>query len=181
MIRLKVLGVLCLALMFVPTTMEQWDSRTDPIVFSKPPKVVLSTTTTIPTTTTTTTSITTTTTIPPTTTTSTESMSPVVSSSTSRIWDEFCTCECGGVCNWSTQGGLYEGGLQFHPDTWSDYVASGKPYGLIGYPAHAYEATREQQIVVAERVRDGVPGSSDPYLNPQGYGAWPTCRHEVGV
>lgn len=87
-------------------------------------------------------------------------------------------CESGG--NWAKHG-YHEGGLQFHPDTWTAYVAAGKSYALAGYPAHAYDATREQQIVVAIRVRDGVKDSSDPYLNAQGYGAWPHCRHNVGV
>lgn len=87
-----------------------------------------------------------------------------------------------GPTGWaSNTGNGYEGGLQFSHSTWVDYVAEGKPYGLVGYPAHAYDATREQQITVGIRVRDGVEGSSDPYLNAQGWGAWPTCRHEVGV
>lgn len=88
-------------------------------------------------------------------------------------------CEADG--NWGARGGTYEGGLQFLPYMWESYVAAGKPYGLEGFPEHAYDATREQQIVVAERIRDGVEGSSDPYLNPQGYGAWPHCRYEAGV
>lgn len=87
-----------------------------------------------------------------------------------------------GPTGWqSNTGNGYEGGLQFSSDTWDDYVAAGKPYALIGYPDAAYNATREQQITVAIRVRDGVEGSSDPYLNAQGWGAWPTCRHEIGV
>lgn len=95
------------------------------------------------------------------------------------VWDTIAQCESGG--NWGSRGGRYEGGLQFSPSTWTSYVAAGRPYGLEGFPAHAYDASREQQIVVAERVRDGVPGSSKPYLNAQGYGAWPTCRHRAGV
>lgn len=124
---------------------------------------------------------TTTTTIPITTTTLRESTYQVASVSESTdVWDSMCTCECEGPCNWG-QRGMHEGGLQFHPNTWTSYVAAGKPYGLEGYPAHAYDATREQQIIVAIRVRDGVKGSSDPYLNAQGWNAWPTCRHHVGV
>lgn len=96
-----------------------------------------------------------------------------------KVWDDLADCEADG--NWALDA-LYDGGLQFDPaGTWTPYVAAGKPYALKGYPAYAYQATREQQIVVAIRVRDGVKGSSDPYLNAQGYGAWPTCRHVVGV
>lgn len=116
--------------------------------------------------------------VAPTTTTSTPATYKAVSK---NIWDSMCTCECGGVCNWANQEGYYEGGLQFAPSTWTSYVAAGKSYALVGYPPHAYQASREQQIVVAIRVRDGVKGSSGPYLNPQGWNAWPTCRHKVGV
>lgn len=116
-----------------------------------------------------------TTTAPPPTTTTTFQ----VASFSDEVWDSLAQCEADG--NWGKRGGLYEGGLQFHPNTWSDYVAASKPYGLSGYPAHAYDASREQQITVAIRVRDGVKESRDPYLNPQGWNAWPHCRHEAGV
>jgi hypothetical protein len=140
--------------------------------------------------TTTTSTTTTTTTLPTTTTTSQASTSPAASFSDGDVWDPLADCESGerrsdgsvipGTANWAAQG-RYEGGLQFDPYTWDAYVASGKPYALVGYPDAAYKATREQQITVAIRVRDGVEGSSDPYLNAQGWEAWPTCRHEVGV
>lgn len=131
---------------------------------------------------------TTTTTIPPTTTTLTESTYQAASLiPTGNIWDEMSECEdnddpAKGPTGWaSNTGNGFEGGLQFTSYTWRSYVGFGKPYELVGYPVHAYDATREQQITVAIRVRDGVEGSSDPYLNAQGYGAWPTCRHVVGV
>lgn len=94
-------------------------------------------------------------------------------------WDIIAECESGS--DWASTRGSYEGGLQFDPYTWTAYIAAGKSYGLNGYPTHAYNASREMQITVAIRVRDGVPGSSGPYLNPQGYGAWPVCRHRAGV
>lgn len=128
-----------------------------------------------------TTTTTTLTTLPPTTTTTTspESTYQAVSLSESTdVWDKLADCESGG--NWGSRG-TYEGGLQFSPSTWSDYVAADKPYGLVDYPPHAYDATREQQITVAIRVRDGVGGSSGPYLNAQGWNAWPTCRYAAGV
>lgn len=94
-------------------------------------------------------------------------------------WDIIAECESGS--DWESTKGHYEGGLQFDPYTWRAYVAAGKPYGLEDYPIHAYDASREMQIIVAIRVRDGIPESSAPYLNSQGYGAWPTCRHRAGV
>lgn len=77
------------------------------------------------------------------------------------IWDALAMCESSG--NWSSTVGLYEGGLQFHPRTWDAF----KP---AGFPEAAYEASREQQILVAERV-----------LAVQGWGAWPVCSYEIGA
>jgi nucleoid-associated protein YgaU len=68
-------------------------------------------------------------------------------------WDAIARCESGG--NWAinTGNGFY-GGLQFTLSTW-------RANGGVGNPANA---TREQQIAVAERV-----------LVSQGIGAWPVC------
>lgn len=52
---------------------------------------------------------------------------------------------------------LHDGGVQFHPTTWSAF----KP---DGYPAYAWQATPVQQVHVAELV-----------LAVQGPGAWPNC------
>lgn len=79
----------------------------------------------------------------------------------SSVWDSLAQCESGG--NWASTVGLYEGGLQFHPATWDAYKYS-------GYPGAAYEASREQQIAVAERV-----------LDAQGWGAWPACSRKLGL
>lgn len=127
-----------------------------------------------------------TTTVAPTTTTtkpqvSAASAGPAVQAepvSSDSIWDKIAQCESHG--NWSLNA-HYDGGLQFAESTWTSYVAAGKPYAMQGYPPYAYQATREMQIAVAIRVRDGVKGSSAPYLNPQGYGAWPRCRRAAGV
>lgn len=77
------------------------------------------------------------------------------------VWDRLARCESSG--NWASSVGLYEGGLQFHPSTWD----RSKP---AGYPDAAYQASREQQIAVAERV-----------LARQGWGAWPACASELGL
>ncbi len=69
-------------------------------------------------------------------------------------WDAIAQCESGG--NWSLDS-TYDGGLQFHPDTWLGY-------GGGAYARYAWQASREQQIAIAERVLDG-----------QGPEAWPNC------
>ncbi|ASR38216.1 transglycosylase [Prauserella marina] len=73
-------------------------------------------------------------------------------------WDAIAQCESGG--NWSIDtGNGYQGGLQFSPSTWQAYGGSGS----------AADASREEQIAVAERVLQG-----------QGIGAWPTCGAQAG-
>ena len=84
---------------------------------------------------------------------------PAVSSGS--VWDRLARCESGG--NWASTVGTFEGGLQFHPSTWDAY----KPGG---YPNHAYQASREQQIAVAKRV-----------LADQGWAAWPACSRKLGL
>ena len=69
-------------------------------------------------------------------------------------WYAIAQCESGG--NWHIDG-YYDGGLQFHPQTWLGY-------GGGQYARYAWQATREQQIAIAERVLKG-----------QGPGAWPNC------
>lgn len=71
-------------------------------------------------------------------------------------WDAVAQCESGG--NWAinTGNGFY-GGLQFSASTWSGY-------GGGAYAPTADQATREQQIAIAEKVLAG-----------QGPGAWPHC------
>ena len=69
-------------------------------------------------------------------------------------WDAIAQCESGG--RWHIDS-TYDGGLQFHPDTWL-------AYGGGRYARYAWQATREQQIAIAEKVLAG-----------QGPGAWPNC------
>lgn len=73
-------------------------------------------------------------------------------------WDAIAQCESSGNWNTSTGNGYY-GGLQFSQSTW-------RAYGGTGNPANA---SREQQIAVAERVLQG-----------QGIGAWPVCGKKSG-
>lgn len=89
------------------------------------------------------------------------------------VWFRLADCESGEWVNsgesfiensadWYVNG-QFDGGLQFHPNTWNWL----KP---DGYPAYAYQATIEQQINVAERV-----------LEKQGWKAWPTCSRLLGL
>jgi hypothetical protein len=77
-------------------------------------------------------------------------------------WDKLAQCESGGRWDINTGNG-YHGGLQFSPRTWAGF--GGKEFAPV-----AYKATREQQIVVAERV-----------LAKQGWNAWPSCSRKTGV
>ena len=58
-------------------------------------------------------------------------------------WDGIAECETGG--NWSMQGSSYSGGVGFANTTWSGY-------GGGEFAPNAGQASREEQIVVAERV-----------------------------
>lgn len=78
------------------------------------------------------------------------------------VWDSLAQCESGG--NWSINtGNGFSGGLQFHPQTW-------QAHGGGEYSATAAGASREQQIVVAEKVQAS-----------QGWGAWPACTAQMGI
>jgi uncharacterized protein YabE (DUF348 family) len=72
-------------------------------------------------------------------------------------WDRIAQCESTG--DWSINSGNgYYGGLQFDKQTWN-------AFGGQKYAARPDQATREEQIAVAEKVRDSRGG----------YGAWPVC------
>jgi LysM repeat protein len=101
------------------------------------------------------------------------SAAPVTSSSSRRstatrpaaapaggsVWDRLAQCESGG--NWSINtGNGYSGGLQFAPGTWAAHGGTGS----------AHNASRAEQIRVAERVRAS-----------QGWGAWPACSSKLGL
>ncbi|MEJ2888126.1 transglycosylase family protein [Actinomycetospora aeridis] len=72
-------------------------------------------------------------------------------------WDRIAQCEATGDWSINTGNGYY-GGLQFDRSTW-------RAYGGGQYASLPHQATREEQIAVAERVRD----------DRGGYGAWPVC------
>jgi hypothetical protein len=80
-------------------------------------------------------------------------------------WDQLAQCETGG--NWATNtGNGYGGGLQFaHQRSWSTWLS----YGGGEFAPNPWDASREQQIVVAERVLAG-----------SGWGAWPGCSRRYG-
>jgi nucleoid-associated protein YgaU len=76
-------------------------------------------------------------------------------------WDRVAQCESGG--NWHDDtGNGYYGGLQFSASTWSSFDTD-------HYASRADQASREQQITVANRV-----------LNRQGWNAWPVCGQDAG-
>jgi uncharacterized protein YabE (DUF348 family) len=76
------------------------------------------------------------------------------------VWDRLAGCESGGNWHINTGNGYY-GGLQFNIGTWQANGGSGRPD----------QASREEQIRVATRVRDASGG----------YGAWPACAASLGL
>ncbi|MFF0789527.1 transglycosylase family protein [Streptomyces spiralis] len=71
-------------------------------------------------------------------------------------WDKVAQCETGG--SWSADNGNgYYGGLQLTQDDW-------EKYGGLDFAPSADQASRSQQIAVAEKI-----------LADQGPGAWPAC------
>ena len=59
-------------------------------------------------------------------------------------WDKIAQCETGG--NWGAKGPTYQGGLGIFYKNWSYY--GGKEFA-----PNAGQATREEQIIVAERIK----------------------------
>jgi len=85
-------------------------------------------------------------------------MAATPANASSVNWDAVANCESGG--NWATNtGNGFYGGLQFTLGTWH-------ANGGVGMPQNA---SREQQIAVAERV-----------LASQGIHAWPVCGLRAG-
>jgi hypothetical protein len=98
---------------------------------------------------------------------------PVAVDTRSWTWDQLADCESGrwgadkvpiaGTATWTATRAIYQGGLQFAAGTWDHYAEP-------GFPADAQLATREQQIVVAEKV-----------IARQGPRSWPTCAPRLGM
>ncbi|GGT26117.1 LysM peptidoglycan-binding domain-containing protein [Streptomyces chromofuscus] len=84
------------------------------------------------------------------------------SAASGTTWDRVAECETGGSWSADTGNGYY-GGLQLSQDDW-------EKYGGLTYAARADQASRSQQIAVAEKV-----------LADQGVGAWATCGPLVGL
>jgi uncharacterized protein YabE (DUF348 family) len=79
------------------------------------------------------------------------------------VWDRLARCESGG--NWAINSGNgYYGGLQFDQGTWN-------AHGGNRYAPYPHQASREEQIAVAQKVRNARGG----------YGAWPTCSAQLGL
>ena len=106
---------------------------------------------------------------PPSTTTTTTSIPVTVPESrqtahaapTVENWERLAHCESRG--NWAANtGNGYYGGLQFTHQTWLGYHGD----EFANYP---HEATREQQIIVAERLHA-----------KRGWQPWPGCTRSFG-
>ncbi|WP_344266035.1 transglycosylase family protein [Streptomyces sodiiphilus] len=79
-----------------------------------------------------------------------------------ETWDKVAECESNGTWDINTGNG-YFGGLQFKQSTWEEF-------GGTAYAARADQASKDQQIAVAEQVLEG-----------QGPRAWPTCSQRAGL
>jgi Transglycosylase-like domain len=87
---------------------------------------------------------------------------PVATYSGNSVWDDLAHCESSG--NWAINtGNGYYGGLQFSLGTWNGY-------GGAEFAEYPHQATRAEQITVAERLRDA-----------RGYQPWPACRAKLGL
>lgn len=79
------------------------------------------------------------------------------------VWDRLAGCEAGG--NWGANtGNGYYGGMQFDAQTW-------RAHGGTEFASSPDQASREEQIAVAQKVRDSRGG----------YGAWPACSRKLGL
>lgn len=86
---------------------------------------------------------------------------PTKAVATGSVWDRLADCETHG--DWAETDAMptYSGGLGFANQYWKDYG------GKTAYP---YQASREEQIAVAERI-----------LADRGWGAWPACSRKLGL
>ncbi|MER7828268.1 transglycosylase family protein [Streptomyces sp. NPDC096097] len=78
-------------------------------------------------------------------------------------WDKVAECESSGNWSYYRAGWPYFGGLQFSLPTW-------RGFGGEQYASYPHQATKQQQILIAEKV-----------LAVQGQGAWPNCGPAAGL
>ncbi|MEV4944319.1 FG-GAP-like repeat-containing protein [Streptomyces sp. NPDC053755] len=77
-------------------------------------------------------------------------------------WEKLAECESGG--NWSINtGNGYYGGLQFSLATWQSI-------GGTQYAAYPHQATKNEQILMGEKLLDAA-----------GENQWPVCGPQVGL
>ena len=130
------------------------------------PSTTVAPTTLPPTTTTTKAPTTTTTAVPEPEPIVTEPPVPVteVTRASGGVWDILAECETGG--NWAHPPVSigYSGGLMFHYKTWN-------AMGGNQFASQAYLATREQQIIIAEKL----------LADAGNYSPWPGCRRKLGL
>jgi hypothetical protein len=87
---------------------------------------------------------------------------PAPAVSNGSVWDRLAQCESSG--NWAMNSGNgFYGGVQFMHSTWVSQ-------GGRQYAEYPHQATREQQIAVAERL-----------LAAAGWGQWPACSSKLGL
>jgi cell wall-associated NlpC family hydrolase len=84
------------------------------------------------------------------------SLADVAHAAPEMNWDRVADCESSQHWDANTGNG-FTGGLQFTASTW-------RAFGGTAYAPSAHQASRSEQIIVAERV-----------LRGQGIGAWPVC------
>jgi hypothetical protein len=96
-----------------------------------------------------------------TTTTARARTAPTVRPTSAGVWDSIAACESGG--RWNDTRGGYEGGLHWLNSTWLR-AGGGR------YAQHAYQATREQQITIA-----------DAWRRRTSWAQWPVCSRKAGL
>ena len=83
-------------------------------------------------------------------------------------WDRLAECESNQTWDINTGNSFY-GGLQFNKKSWDWAIEVG---GHTNKPAYPHNATRMQQITVAETLLE---------IHPAGWGAWPACTRALGI
>lgn len=90
----------------------------------------------------------------------------VIVEDVTSVWERLAVCESGmnGVPRWDYNGSSgFDGGIQFHPRTWTEFKDSSDP-------SYAHQATPQRQVEIGRRV-----------AKVQGAGAWPSCTSKLGI